>query len=52
MEPSQGLADSALLDAFRQNGQAETADSWVSTGPNKPVQPDQIQAGHWTGRAQ
>jgi len=32
----------ALLDAFRQNGHAETADSWVSTGPNKPVQPDQI----------
>jgi len=31
-----------LLDAFRQNGQAETADSWVSTGPNKPVQPAQI----------
>jgi uncharacterized protein YidB (DUF937 family) len=31
-----------LLDAFRQNGQAETADSWVSTGPNKPVQPAQV----------
>lgn len=33
---------STLLDAFRQNGQAETADSWVSTGANKPVQPAQI----------
>jgi uncharacterized protein YidB (DUF937 family) len=32
----------SLLDAFRQNGHAEAADSWVSTGPNKPVQPDQI----------
>ena len=32
----------SLIDAFRQNGHAETADSWVSTGPNKPVQPDQI----------
>lgn len=32
----------ALLDAFRQNGQAEAADSWVSTGANKPVQPAQI----------
>jgi uncharacterized protein YidB (DUF937 family) len=31
-----------LIDAFRQNGQAETADSWVSTGPNKPAQPAQI----------
>ena len=32
----------ALLDAFRLNGQGETADSWISTGPNKPVEPTQI----------
>lgn len=24
-----------LLDRFKQNGQGETADSWVKTGPNK-----------------
>lgn len=35
-----GLA--GLLDAFRQNGHADTADSWVSTGPNKPVQPNDV----------
>jgi uncharacterized protein YidB (DUF937 family) len=33
---------SALLEAFRQNGHADTADSWVSMGPNKPVESTQI----------
>jgi uncharacterized protein YidB (DUF937 family) len=32
----------ALVEAFRQNGQADTADSWVAQGPNKPVQPTDI----------
>jgi len=26
-----------LIDRFRQNGQGKTADSWVETGPNKPI---------------
>lgn len=32
----------SLLEAFRQNGHADTADSWVATGPNQPVQPNDI----------
>jgi uncharacterized protein YidB (DUF937 family) len=32
---SGGLGD--LLKQFQQNGQGETANSWVSPGPNKPV---------------
>jgi uncharacterized protein YidB (DUF937 family) len=32
----------SLLDSFRQAGQGEVADSWVSKGPNKPVEPPQI----------
>ena len=32
----------SLLDSFRQAGQGEAADSWVSTGPNKPIEPPQI----------
>jgi uncharacterized protein YidB (DUF937 family) len=32
----------SLLDSFRQAGQGETADSWVSKGPNKPIDPPQI----------
>jgi uncharacterized protein YidB (DUF937 family) len=32
-----------LLERFQQNGQGETADSWVSTGPNKPVTPPQLE---------
>jgi uncharacterized protein YidB (DUF937 family) len=32
----------SLLDAFRQNGQAEVADSWVGTGPNKQIEPPQL----------
>jgi uncharacterized protein YidB (DUF937 family) len=38
---SGGLSE--LLDRFRQNGQAETADSWVGMGPNKPIAPPQLQ---------
>jgi uncharacterized protein YidB (DUF937 family) len=37
---SGGLA--SLIEAFKQNGQAEVADSWVGTGPNKQVAPPDI----------
>ena len=32
----------SLLDSFRQAGQGDAADSWVSKGPNKPVEAPQI----------
>src|SRR4030095_4059949 len=32
----------SLLDSFRQAGQGEAADSWVSKGPNKPIDPAQV----------
>lgn len=32
-----------LVDRFRQNGQGDKADSWVGTGPNKPVTPAQLE---------
>jgi uncharacterized protein YidB (DUF937 family) len=32
----------ALLEAFRQIGQADTAESWVAKGPNNPIQPIEI----------
>ncbi|MGQ7794411.1 YidB family protein [Faunimonas sp. B44] len=38
---SGGLGE--LLERFRQSGQADTADSWVRTGPNKPVTPGQLE---------
>ena len=38
---SGGLSE--LIDRFRQSGQAETAQSWVGTGPNKPVTPAQLE---------
>jgi uncharacterized protein YidB (DUF937 family) len=38
---SGGLGE--LVDRFRQSGQAETADSWVRTGPNKPCTPAQLE---------
>lgn len=31
-----------LLDRFRQSGQGKAADSWIGTGPNKPVTPGQV----------
>ena len=38
---SGGLAE--LVDRFKQNGQADTVDSWVSTGPNKQIAPSQVE---------
>jgi uncharacterized protein YidB (DUF937 family) len=37
---SGGLGD--LLKQFQQNGQGETANSWVSPGPNKPIAPGDL----------
>jgi len=38
---SGGLAE--LVERFKQGGQAEAVDSWVSTGPNKQIAPAQIE---------
>jgi uncharacterized protein YidB (DUF937 family) len=38
---SDGLRE--LVDAFKQKGQGDVADSWVSRGPNKPVSPSQLE---------
>jgi len=32
-----------LVDAFKQKGQGEVADSWVSRGPNKQIVPHQLE---------
>jgi uncharacterized protein YidB (DUF937 family) len=32
-----------LMDAFKQRGQGEVADSWVSSGPNKQIAPPQLE---------
>jgi len=32
-----------LLDRFKRNGDGDTADSWVKTGPNRPVSPSQLE---------
>ena len=38
---SGGLGE--LVDRFKQSGQAETADSWVGHGPNRPVAPAELE---------
>lgn len=38
---SGGLGE--LIDRFRQNGQGETADSWVGAGPNQPINPSELE---------
>jgi uncharacterized protein YidB (DUF937 family) len=43
IEPeSQGGLD-RLLDSFSRAGQGDLADSWVSTGQNRPVTPQQLE---------
>jgi uncharacterized protein YidB (DUF937 family) len=34
---------SELVDRFKQAGQGEVADSWISKGPNQPVAPHQLE---------
>ena len=34
---------SELVERFQQSGQGDVADSWVGTGPNKEVTPNQLQ---------
>jgi uncharacterized protein YidB (DUF937 family) len=31
-----------LADHFKEHGHAEAVDSWVKTGPNQPISPDQL----------
>ena len=38
---SGGLRD--LVERFKQNGQGQAADSWVKTGPNQQLGPDQLE---------
>jgi uncharacterized protein YidB (DUF937 family) len=38
---SGGLGE--LIDRFKQTGHGETAESWVRSGPNRPVTPPQLQ---------
>jgi len=38
---SGGLGD--LIERFKQNGHGQAADSWVKTGPNQEIQPDQLE---------
>jgi uncharacterized protein YidB (DUF937 family) len=38
---SGGLGE--LVERFKQSGHGETAESWVGTGPNKPVTPPQLE---------
>ena len=38
---SGGLGE--LVDRFKQSGHGDTAESWVGTGPNKPVTPTQLE---------
>lgn len=38
---SSGLGD--LIERFKQNGQGQAADSWVKTGPNQQLGPEQLE---------
>jgi uncharacterized protein YidB (DUF937 family) len=37
---SAGLQD--ILNCFRQSGHGDKAESWIATGPNKPIAPQQV----------
>jgi uncharacterized protein YidB (DUF937 family) len=32
-----------LIDRFKENGQGDVADSWVQSGPNKDIAPNQLE---------
>jgi uncharacterized protein YidB (DUF937 family) len=31
-----------LLESFQQNGHGDTAQSWINSGPNKPISPPEV----------
>jgi uncharacterized protein YidB (DUF937 family) len=31
------------MESFKQHGQGDVAESWVGTGPNKQIAPDQLE---------
>lgn len=33
-----------LLEQFQRSGHGDIADSWIGTGPNRPVQPSQLES--------
>lgn len=35
----------ALVEQFRNKGLGDVMSSWVGTGPNKPITPDQVKQG-------
>lgn len=39
-----GGALGGILDRFKGAGHGETADSWVANGPNKPIQPTDLES--------
>lgn len=43
---------SGLVESFTKNGLGDVVSSWVGTGQNLPVSPDQILKGLGQGRAQ
>jgi uncharacterized protein YidB (DUF937 family) len=42
-QPSSGLDD--LIRGFRDKGLGDVIDSWVGTGNNRPIAPDQLERG-------
>jgi uncharacterized protein YidB (DUF937 family) len=42
--PSQGAGLSGLLGSFAAAGLGQIAQSWVQSGPNRPVSPTQLQS--------
>jgi uncharacterized protein YidB (DUF937 family) len=34
-----------LINQFQQNGLGQTVNSWVSSGPNQPISPDEVHQG-------
>jgi uncharacterized protein YidB (DUF937 family) len=41
----QGGGLSGLVESFKQKGLGEIVSSWVGTGPNAPISPDQVKQG-------
>ena len=50
LNSSQGLGGlQSILNGFHNAGLGEQANSWVSTGANQPVNPDQVEQGMGSG---
>ena len=52
LSDKQGGGLGGIIQSFQQKGLGDIISSWIGTGPNKPISPDQVKEGLGSERVQ